>query len=90
MLVDLNNDINRFDLMINNLNKQIRANSSVFRNKNYQTLPIDSIVLTISSYFNDYKIYDQTFQKIKNSGLADQLGSKQLNNDINNYYLTGR
>ena len=86
MLVDLNNDINRFDLMINNLNKQIRANSSVFRNKNYQTLPIDSIVLTISSYFNDYKIYDQTFQKIKNSGLADQLGSKELNDAINNYY----
>ncbi len=86
MLVDLNNDINRFDLIINASNKQIRANSSVFRNKNYQTLPIDSIVLTISSYFNDYKIYDQTFQKIKNSGLADQLGSKQLNDAINNYY----
>jgi hypothetical protein len=86
MLVDLNNDINRFDLIINDLNEQIRANSSVFRNKNYQTLPIDSIVQTISSYFNDYKIYDQTFQKIKNSGLADQLGSKQLNDAINNYY----
>ncbi len=86
MLVDLNNDINRFDLMINNLNKHIRANSSVFRNKNYQTLPIDSIVQTISSYFNDYKIYDQTFQKIKNSGIADQLGSKELNDAINNYY----
>ena len=86
MLVDLNNDINRFDLIINGLNKQIRANSLVFRNKNYQTLPIDSIVQTISSYFNDYKIYDQTFQKIKNSGLADQLGSKELNDAINNYY----
>jgi len=84
--VDLNNDINRFDLIINGLNKQIRANSLVFRNKNYQTLPIDSIVQTISSYFNDYKIYDQTFQKIKNSGLADQLGSKELNDAINNYY----
>ncbi|MGB8318980.1 MAG: DUF6090 family protein [Ignavibacteriaceae bacterium] len=86
MLVDLNNDINRFDLIINASNKQIRANLSGFRNKNYQTLPIDSIVLTISSYFNDYKIYDQTFQKIKNSGLADQLGSKELNDAINNYY----
>lgn len=86
MLVDLNNDINRFDLIINALNEQIRANSLVFRNKNYQTQTIDSIVQTISSYFNDYKIYDQTFQKIKNSGLADQLGSKQLNDAINNYY----
>jgi hypothetical protein len=86
MQVDLNNDINRFDLIINASNKLIRANSLVFRNKNYQTQPIDSIVLTISSYFNDYKIYDQTFQKIKNSGLADQLGSKELNDAINNYY----
>ncbi len=86
MQVDLNNDINRFDLIINTLNKQIRANSLIFHNKNYQTQPIDYIVITISSYFNDYKIYDHTFQKIKNSGLEDQLGSKQLNNDINNYY----
>ncbi len=86
MFVDLNNDITRFDLIINNMNDQIRNNSLVFQNKNYQTLPMDSVVLTISSYFVDYKIYDQTFQKIKNSGLVDQLGSKQLNDAINNYY----
>jgi hypothetical protein len=86
MLVDLNNDTNKFDLIINGQNEQIKNNSRIFLNKNYQNLPIDSVVLTISSYFFDYKIYDQTFQKIKNSGLADQLGSKQLNDAINNYY----
>ncbi|WP_339628434.1 DUF6090 family protein [uncultured Maribacter sp.] len=89
IVVDLNNDTKRFDIIIKNLNEQIENNSKVFENKNYQTLPIDSIVLTITSYFNDYKITDQTYQKLKNSGLANQLGSKELNNAINNYYSEG-
>lgn len=86
MLVDLNNDVNRFDGIIENLNKQIKTNSSILVSKEYQKKSIDSIVLTITSYFTDYKIIDQTFQKIKNSGLANQLGSKELNDAINNYY----
>ena len=86
MLVDLKNDANRFDGMIENLDSQIKANSSIFESKKYQLKSIDSIVLSITSYFTDYKIVDQTFQKIKNSGLANQLGSKELNDAINNYY----
>src|SRR6056297_155228 len=86
MLVDLNNDSNRFDGMIENLDKQIKANSSIFESKKYQVNSIDSIVFIVTSYFTDYKIVDQTFQKIKNSGLANQLGSKELNDAINNYY----
>ena len=86
MLVDLKNDVNRFDGIIENLNKQIKTNSSILVSKGYQKKSIDSIVLTITSYFTDYKIVDQTFQKIKNSGLANQLGSKELNDAINNYY----
>jgi hypothetical protein len=65
IMADLNNDTKRFDLISQNLNEQIKNNSKVFENKNYQTLPIDSIVLTITSYFNDYKISDQTYQKLK-------------------------
>ncbi|WP_179007809.1 DUF6090 family protein [Winogradskyella forsetii] len=86
IMLDLNYDTKRFDVIIKNLNEQIENNSKVFENKNYQTLPIDSIVLSITSYFNDYKISDQTYQKLKNSGLANQLGSKELNDAINNYY----
>jgi len=86
MLVDLNNDVNRFDGIIENLNKQIKNNSSIFESKEYQNNSIDSIVLIITSYYTDYKIVDQTFQKIKNSGLANQLGSKELNDAINDYY----
>ena len=85
ILVDFNNDIERFDKIIHYSNMQIKSNSVVFENKNYQTLPIDSIVLRITSFFNDYNISDQTYQKLKNSGLANQLGSKQLNDAINNY-----
>ncbi len=86
IVIDLNNDIRRFDVIIKNLNEQIKANSMVFEDKSYQNLPIDSIALSITSYFNDYKISDQTFQKIKNSGLANQLGSTKLNEAINKYY----
>ncbi|MDC6391119.1 DUF6090 family protein [Maribacter sp. PR1] len=86
MVLDLNNDIRRFDIIIKNLNEQIKSNTLIFEDKSYQNLPIDSIVLSITSYFNDYKISDQTFQKIKNYGLANQLGSTELNDVINNYY----
>ncbi|WP_449288538.1 DUF6090 family protein [Meishania litoralis] len=86
MLVDLKNDIIRFDGIIESMDGQIKTNSSIFLNKAYQKKPMDSIVLIITSYFNDYKIIDQTFQKIKNSGLANQLGSKELNDAINKYY----
>ena len=47
IVVDLNNDTKRFDIIIKNLNEQIENNSKVFENKNYQTLPIDSIVLKL-------------------------------------------
>jgi len=86
MLVDLNNDVNQFDGIIKNLDKQIKNNSLIFVSKEYQKKSLDSIVLIITSYFTDYKIVDQTFQKIKNSGLSNQLGSKELNDAINDYY----
>lgn len=86
MLVDLNNDITRIDRMIEILENQIKTNSSIFHSEKYKTQPIDSTVSTITSYFYDYKIVDQTFQKIKNSGLANQLGSEEINDAINNYY----
>ena len=89
ILIDLKSDMNRFDGITESLDKQIKSNSSIFISKDYQKKSIDSIVLIITSYFTDYKIVDQTYQKIKNSGLANQLGSKELNDAINNYYTIG-
>lgn len=86
MLVDLNNDATYFERMVLNFDKEIKVNSSIFESKEYQTLSFDSIVLKITSYFTDYKIINQTFQKIENSGLANRLGSEKLNNAINDYY----
>lgn len=88
MLVDLNKDTQRFNVMIKSFNKQIKTNSFILVNKEYQKSPIDTIALKISSFFTDYNINDQTYQKIKNSGLADQIGSSQLNDRINSYYTT--
>lgn len=86
MLINLNSDTNAYTQSIKGFQKQVETNSKIFNDKNYQEQSIDSIVLIISSYFETYQIIDQTYQKIKNSGLSDDLGSKQLNDAINSYY----
>ena len=86
MVIDLNRDTSAFTKTIKNFNEQVETNSKIFTDKNYKEQSIDSIILIISSYFETYQIVDQTYQKIKNSGLSDEFGSKALNDAINNYY----
>jgi len=89
MVIDLKSDTNAYDRIISNFENQIEANSLIFKDKSYQELPLDSIVSRITSYYAMHQIVDQTYQKIKNSGLSDNLGSKELNDAINNYYSNG-
>ncbi len=86
MSIDLKNDVNAYERIIQNFKKQINTNSTIFTDKDYKMLPIDSIVPMITSYYESHTIVDQTYQKIKNSGLAGELRSKELNNAINEYY----
>lgn len=87
---DLQMDTTAIGIIQKNLQGEINNNSKIFHDKAYQELPLDSIVLLISSFFNVERIVDQTYQKIKNTGLANNLGSESLNNTINNYYSRER
>ncbi|MDO1501249.1 DUF6090 family protein [Winogradskyella maritima] len=89
MVIDLNSDTLAYDRIIGNFERQVEANTLIFKDENYQDLPLDSIVYSITSLFEMHQFVDQTYQKIKNSGLSDNLGSKELNNAINHYYSNG-
>ncbi|MCF7561796.1 DUF6090 family protein [Sabulilitoribacter multivorans] len=89
MVIDLNSDTKAYERIIDSYELQVENNTLIFKDKNYQELPLDSIVSKITSYYAMHQIVDQTYQKIKNSGLSDNLGSKELNDAINNYYFNG-
>ncbi|GFZ87333.1 hypothetical protein GCM10011531_18270 [Aquaticitalea lipolytica] len=89
MVIDLSSDIKAYDRIIESYELQVENNTSIFKDKNYQEFHLDSIVSNITSYYAMHQIVDQTYQKIKNSGLSDNLGSKELNDAINNYYFNG-
>jgi hypothetical protein len=86
MVIDLNSDIENYTNFNESFKKEVERNSTIFKNKNYKEQSIDTIFSLISSTFGNYKVVDQTYQKIKNSGLSDELGFTELNNAINKYY----
>jgi hypothetical protein len=86
MLIDLNNDTENYTNFIEGFKNDIKRNSIIFKDKSYQEQSIDSIFSLVPSIFGNYKIVDQTYQKIKNSGLSNELGSIEINNAINKYY----
>ncbi|SDB19873.1 hypothetical protein SAMN03097699_0053 [Flavobacteriaceae bacterium MAR_2010_188] len=86
MLIDLNSDTENYTNFIEGFKKDVERNSIIFKDKTYQEQSIDSIFSLIPSIFGNYKVVDQTYQKIKNSGLSDELGSIELNDAINRYY----
>ncbi len=86
MVIDLNSDTENYTNFNESFKKEVERNSTIFKDKSYQEQSIDSIFSLISSTFGNYKVVDQTYQKIKNSGLSDELGSTELNDAINKYY----
>ncbi|MGK0413277.1 MAG: hypothetical protein ACJA1B_001480 [Polaribacter sp.] len=86
MLIDLNSDTENYTNFIESFKKDVKRNSIIFKDKSYQEQSIDSIFSLVPSNFGNYKVVDQTYQKIKNSGLSDELGSIEINNAINRYY----
>ena len=86
MITDLEEDLISFNKTRRILNKEINNGSRILNFKNYATLPIDSISKLIGPFTYRYEGVNQTFEKITNSSLAGQLGSKSLTEAINGYY----
>ena len=86
IVADLNSDIVEYEQNIKEFERGLENNSRLLINDDYKKLETDSIVLLIMRYWNFNRISDQTFQKIKNIGLQEILGTAEINKAVNDYY----
>jgi len=83
---DLKSDTIQYNLNIKSYESQIANNSIPLLNDDYKLLEVDSIVVLISGYWAINRTSDQTFEKIKNAGLIELLGTEEINKAVNDYY----
>jgi hypothetical protein len=83
---DLKSDIEQYNFNIKAYTNDIDNNSSVLQNDAYKKLEVDSISELVISYYQIDKTSNQTYERIKNAGLIESLGSEEINKAINDYY----
>jgi Family of unknown function (DUF6090) len=86
LVEDLKSDTIHFNQIIKYYETQTANNSIPLLNDDYKLLEVDSIIKFISGYWQHNNTSDQTFQKIKNAGLIELLGTEEINNAVNDYY----
>ena len=85
LVEDIKSDIKQYNNNIGSYRFDIAKNSRLFTS-DYKTLEIDSITQLVLTFYMPNKTTRQTYEKIKNSGLAESLGSEVINKAINDYY----
>ena len=83
---DLSTDIKEFNQNIWYYERDIRKSEYVLSSDDYKKLKVDSILKLTTNIYNIDKTTRQTYEKIKNEGLIESLGSERINKAINNYY----
>ena len=86
LIIDLKTDVNEFDQNIKSYETDIIEIKSVLTSNDYKKLEVDSIMHFVINYYRIDKTTKQTYEKIKNQGLLESLGSENVNESINAYY----
>lgn len=86
LVEDLESDINQYNINITSYRTDIDNNKRLFINNEYKTLEVDSILKLVNLFYMPNRTTRQTYDKIKNAGLVDFLGSEVINKEINEYY----
>lgn len=86
LVEDLKSDTIQFNRIIKYYEIQTANNSIPLLHDDYKLLEVDSIIKLISGYWQHNNTSDQTFQKIKNTGLIELLGTEEINKAVNDYY----
>ena len=86
LLEDIKSDVVSYKGNIINYKTSLNNNKRILVNDDYKMLAGDSINLLVSAYYEVDRTTSQTYEKIKNAGLAEALGSKKVNKAINDYY----
>jgi len=86
LIVDLKSDILQYESNIEGYQSGYDNINRILLNDVYKKLEVDSISELIAGYWNLNRTSDQTYQKIKNAGLLEMLGTIEINNAVNDYY----
>jgi len=86
LVEDLASDIIQYNINISSYTTDINNNKRLFVNEDYKMLAADSILKLVNIFYMPNKITKQTYEKIKNAGLSESLGTELVNNAINDYY----
>ena len=86
LIIDLKTDINEFDQNIKSYETDRIEIENVLTSNDYKKLEVDSIMHLVVEYYRIDQTTKQTYEKIKNEGLLESLGSEKINKAINDYY----
>ena len=86
LVEDLKSDITQYNANIISYKTDISNNKRLLINEDYKTLDADSILKLVNAFFMPNRVSKQTYEKIKNVGLAESLGTELINDAINDYY----
>ena len=83
---DIKSDVKEFNENIKYYQYDIEQNKRIITSDDYKLLGVDSIVkLTGYLYLID-RTTRQTYEKIKNEGVIESLGSEKINKAVSDYY----
>ena len=83
---DIKSDIIQYNVNIESYKTDISNNTRLFINDDYKKLHVDSILKLVNIFYQPNKITKQSYEKIKNAGLAESLGTNIVNKAVNDYY----
>ena len=83
---DIKSDIIQYNVNIESYATDISNNTRLFINDDYKMLDADSILKLVNIFYQPNKTTKQTYEKIKNAGLAESLGTDIINKAVNDYY----
>ena len=87
LVEDIKSDIAQYNINIESYTTDINNNNKrLFINNDYKILEADSIIKLVAGFYMINKTTRQTYDKIKNAGLIESLGTDATNKAVNDYY----
>lgn len=83
---DLKSDIGQYDANIKDYVQALEKNKRFFINDDFKILETDSILKMVHNYYQLNRTTTHTYERIKNAGLAESLGTEEINKALNDYY----
>ncbi len=88
MIEDIESDLIYFDQDIRNFEQKIKECEYLITSEGYKQLEVDSIAKLVRPLYLINRTTSQTYEKLKNEGFIESLGSNGTNKAVNDYYNT--